>query len=156
MRLSVLWAGRTRDQRIEALTAEYAERVRRFCKLEVRQVREEPRDAAATPGERAEREGRKLREAIRPGEHVVVLDERGRQVDSREFASLLGTALEGHPAGVAIVIGGPYGLSEAVRSCATQVLALSRMTLTHEVARMIAMEQVYRAFTILRGGRYHH
>jgi 23S rRNA (pseudouridine1915-N3)-methyltransferase len=156
MKLAVLWAGRTRDRRLSALTAEYAERVRRFCKLEIRELREAPRDAGATPRERAEREGRRLIEAVRPGEHVLVLDERGRQLDSQEFAALLGGALEGHPTGVAMIIGGPYGVSEDVRSGAADLVALSRLTLTHEAARMLALEQVYRAFTILRGGRYHH
>ncbi len=156
MKVAVLWAGKTRDRRIEALTAEYIDRVRRFCKLEIREVREAPRGAAMTPRERTEREGKRLLDAVRPGEHVIVLDERGRQVDSGEFAALLGSALEGHPAGVVILLGGPYGVSEGVRSGASTVVALSRMTLTHEAARMIAMEQVYRAFTILRGGRYHH
>ena len=84
------------------------------------------------------REGRKLLEALRPGEHVVALDEGGRHMSSEEFAAFLGRALEAHPAGLAMVIGGPFGLSEAVRQRASERVALSRMTLTHETARLIA------------------
>ena len=156
MKLAILWVGKTRDRRLDALTDEYIERVRRYCRLDVREVREDPRDSAVTPAERADREGRKLLKSYRPGEYRIVLDEKGRQVGSQEFASFLGRALEGHPSGVAIVIGGPYGVSEAVRDDASELIALSKMTLTHETARLIALEQIYRAFTILRGGRYHH
>ena len=77
-------------------------------------------------------------------------------MSSEEFAAFLGRALEAHPAGLAMVIGGPFGLSEAVRQRASERVALSRMTLTHETARLIVLEQIYRAFTILRGGSYHH
>jgi 23S rRNA (pseudouridine1915-N3)-methyltransferase len=156
MKLSLLWVGKTRDRRLEALAAEYIERIQRYCRLDVREVREEPRDAASTPRERVEREGRKILKALRPGEHGIALDERGAQMSSEEFASLLGGSLEGHPGGVVLIMGGPYGLSDAVREKASRLVTLSKMTLTHEMARLVALEQVYRAFTILRGGRYHH
>ena len=156
MKLSLLWVGKTKDRHLEALSAEYLERIRRYCKLDIREIREVPRDSAVTPRERTEREGRKVLEALRPGEFRIALDERGRQMSSREFAAFLGKALEGHPSGVAVIIGGPFGLSDAVKQNASELVALSRMTLTHEAARLIALEQVYRAFTILRGGKYHH
>lgn len=156
MRLAILWVGKTRDRRLEALSSEYIERIGRHCRLHVREIREAPRDSARTPEERARREGKKVLKEVRPGEHVIALDERGRQVSSEEFAALLDRALEGHPTGVALIIGGPYGLSSEVKEDAAEIVALSRMTFTHETARLIALEQVYRAFTILRGGSYHH
>ncbi|HXI02526.1 MAG TPA: 23S rRNA (pseudouridine(1915)-N(3))-methyltransferase RlmH [Candidatus Saccharimonadales bacterium] len=156
MKLAVLWVGKTRDRRLGALAAEYAERIERYCRLELRELRDAARDAAAEPRERAEREGRRLMKAIRPGEHLIALDERGDALGSEEFAAFLGAALEGHPAGVAMVIGGPYGLSEGLRRKSKRLISLSKMTFTHETARLIALEQIYRAFTILRGGRYHH
>jgi 23S rRNA (pseudouridine1915-N3)-methyltransferase len=156
MKLSVLWVGKTRDRRIEALTAEYVGRIERYCRTEIRQIREEPREAAMTAAERTAREGRKILEALRPGEYAVALDEKGRAMSSTEFSGFLERALEGHPSGVVLMVGGPFGLSEEVKESAAERVSLSRMTLTHETARLIALEQVYRAFTILRGGKYHH
>lgn len=156
MRLTVLWVGKTRDRRLEALLADYTERIGRYCSVEIREIREEPRDAARTPEERSRREGTKILKAVRRGEHVMVLDESGRQLTSERFAAVLGKALEGHPSGVTIVIGGPFGLAGEVKERAAEIVALSKMTFTHEMARLIALEQVYRAFTILRGGSYHH
>ena len=79
MKLSLLWVGKTRDRRLEALAAEYIERIQRYCSLDVREVREEPRDAASTPRERVEREGRKILKWLRPGEYGIALDERGTE-----------------------------------------------------------------------------
>ena len=156
MKLVIQWVGRTRDRRLEALSDEYIERIGRFCRLEIRELRETRADSHATPRERAEREGRKILEALRPGEHAVAMDEGGRHMSSGEFAAFLGRALEAHPSGVAVIVGGPFGLSDAVRERASERVALSKMTLTHETARLIVLEQIYRAFTILRGGSYHH
>jgi 23S rRNA (pseudouridine1915-N3)-methyltransferase len=156
VKLSILWIGKTRDRRLAALIDEYIERIRHYCRLEINQVREEPRDSAVGPRERTEREGKKILKALRPGECWIALDERGDQMTSEEFATVLGRVLEEKPAGVKIIIGGPYGLSQEVLEKAQRRLALSRMTLTHETARLVALDQIYRAFTILRGQRYHH
>lgn len=156
MKLTVVWVGRTKDRRIGALLDEYAERVRRYCRLEIVEVREAARDAAAGPRERVRREGERIIKAGRPGEYRIALDERGEEMSSEEFAAFLGRSLEGTPAGVTLILGGPFGLSDAVLEAARRRLALSRMTLTHEAARLVALDQVYRAFTILRGERYHH
>ena len=156
MKLSFLWIGRTRDRRVAEMIDEYAGRIRRYCRVEITELREAPRDAKRSPRERIEREGAKILEALKPGTFRVAFDERGREMTSKEFAVFLGRAVEGTPAGVTMILGGPYGLSEAVLEAAGQRLALSRMTLTHEMARLVALDQVYRAFTILRGESYHH
>jgi 23S rRNA (pseudouridine1915-N3)-methyltransferase len=156
VRLSILWIGKTKDRRLASLIGEYMERIGRYCSLEVIEIREEPRDSKSEQQVRVEREGRKLLKALRPGVFRLALDERGREMTSEEFAKFLGRTLEGTPAGVTLILGGPYGLSEAVIKEAGHLWALSRMTLTHETARLVALDQVYRAFTILRGERYHH
>ncbi len=156
MRLSVLWVGKTKDRRIAGLIEEYAERIRRYCKFNVIEVRDATLGAGLATRERARKEGEKILRALKPGESRVAFDERGREMTSEGFAQFLGRALEGTPAGVTLILGGPYGLSEAVLEAAAHRLALSRMTLTHDMARLVALDQVYRAFTILRGERYHH
>ena len=156
MRLSILWVGKTRDRRLGDLVDGYLQRIRRYCRLEIIEVREAARDAGGGTRERVRREGERILEALRPGELRVALDEGGREMTSVEFAAFLGRALEGSPSGVSLILGGPYGLSEAVLQGSRHRWSLTRMTLTHEMARLVALDQVYRAFTILRGERYHH
>jgi 23S rRNA (pseudouridine1915-N3)-methyltransferase len=138
------------------MIGEYVGRIRRYCKIEIKELREDPGDARRGLRERVDREGARILGAGRKGAFRVAFDERGQEMTSESFATFLGRALEGSPAGVELMVGGPYGLSEAVLKGASKRCALSRMTLTHEMARLVAIDQVYRAFTILRGGRYHH
>jgi 23S rRNA (pseudouridine1915-N3)-methyltransferase len=156
LKLTLLWVGRTKDRRLAELIDDYLDRIGRYCKVEIVEVKEASGDRNRTPAERVESEGARVLEAMKPGAFHVALDEAGREMTSVEFASFLGKALEGSPKGVTLILGGPYGLSEKVRSEARALCALSRMTLTHEMARLVAADQVYRAFTILRGERYHH
>jgi len=156
MRLSLLWVGRTKDRRVAGLLEEYAERLRRYCRLEIIEIRDVARGDGGGPARRMEEEGRRILKALRPGELGIALDEAGKEMSSTGFAAFLGRALEGSPAGVKFILGGPYGLSEEVKSAAGHLCSLSRMTLTHEMARLVAMDQIYRAFTILRGEGYHH
>jgi 23S rRNA (pseudouridine1915-N3)-methyltransferase len=156
MKLTIIWPGKTRDQRLAGMIGEYLERIGRYCKVELIEIREEGRNSGTPHRVRMEKEGKKILKTFRAGEFSIVLDERGKEMSSEDFAEFLGRALEGTPSGVRLIIGGPYGLSEEVISSAGTQLALSRMTLTHETARLVALDQVYRAFTILRGEPYHH
>ena len=156
MRLAILWVGKTRDRRLAGLIEDYIGRIRRYCRLEVIEVRDADRGASGGQRRRVEKEGARILEALRPWALRVAFDERGRGMTSPEFAAFLGRALERTQGGVALIVGGPYGLSEAVLEDASHRCALSQMTLTHEMARLVAVDQVYRAFTILRGESYHH
>ena len=155
MRLSILWVGKTRDRRLGGLIEEYVERIGRYCRLEMIEVKDAGA-AAGGPERRVEEEGRRILKSFRRGESTIALDERGREMTSREFAGFLGKSLEATPAGVMLLVGGPFGLSEEVKEAASHNCSLSRMTLTHEMARLVALDQVYRAFTILKGEGYHH
>lgn len=156
MRLSILWVGKTKDRRIAELIEESVARIGRYCKLEIIEIKDAGRAAAGGKAPRMEAEGRKILKALRQGELRVALDERGREMTSQEFAAFLGRALEGSPSGVKFILGGPFGLSDEVKEAAGHRFSLSRMTLTHEMARLVALDQIYRAFTILRGEGYHH
>ena len=154
MRIRIVWEGKTKDAHLRALAADYSKRISRFCDIqidEIKPLREGRRDLAQTlsPGER------KLAEKLQ-GSVKVFLDERGKQWSSQEFAKWLGgEALHGARE-VAFVIGGPYGFSEPFFEKADRLLSLSRMTLTHDWSRALLLEQIYRAFTILRGFPYAH
>jgi len=156
LRLSILWVGRTKDRRLADLIEDYLKRIGRYCRLEITEVRDASRESSGGPAKRMEEEGRRILKSLRPGELSVVLDERGKEMTSQAFAAFLGRRLEESPAGVRIIIGGAFGLSDEVKEAAAHQCALSRMTLTHEMARVVALDQIYRAFTILRGEGYHH
>jgi 23S rRNA (pseudouridine1915-N3)-methyltransferase len=101
-------------------------------------------------------ESERILAALKPGEKVVVLDERGKMLTSPQFAERLGTWRDQGVRQVAFVIGGAYGMTDAVRDRADLVLALSAMTFPHQLVRVLFAEQLYRAASILQGSPYHH
>jgi 23S rRNA (pseudouridine1915-N3)-methyltransferase len=131
---------------------EYARRISRYVKFELVEV-PEARRHAGTPRASGE-EGEALLARLGERERVVVLDERGDEETSVAFARRVERWLA-RGQDVALVIGGSDGLAPAVRARAAETLALSRMTLAHRLARLVLAEQLYRAFTILRGEPYH-
>jgi len=130
----------------------YAERVRRHAELDLVTLPTAKR--ALPPADARRREGEALLAKLKPESWLVALDERGTLLDSLELARLVATARD---AGRELVfaIGGDEGLDTPVRERAWKVLALSRMTLPHRLARLVLMEQLYRAFSLLRGEPYH-
>lgn len=101
-------------------------------------------------------EGERLLKSLSPGEKLILLDERGRDVSSEEIAKLLARASDDSWTKMAFAIGGPYGHSEEVRQKADDVLKLSSCVLNHSVAHVVLLEQLYRAHSMLRGEPYHH
>ena len=152
MRLRLLSVGKDRSGLYAPAVEEYAKRISRYVKFAVEEV-PEARKAAGTPRARDE-EAKSLLDRIDDGERVVLLDERGKETTSLEFARRVGAWLEGAK-DVTLVIGGSDGHGEAIRTRSAESLCLSRLTLAHRLARLVLLEQVYRAFTILRGEPYH-
>lgn len=152
MKIRVLAVGRDRSGLYRPALEEYARRLGRYARFEVVET-PEARRHAGTPRARDE-EGEAILARLRDGERVVALDERGREPSSEELAGRLGAWLAGgHD--LAFVVGGADGLAEAVKARADEALSLSRLTLAHRLARLVLLEQLYRAFTILRGEPYH-
>ena len=152
MRLRVLAVGRDRSGLYRPALEEYARRLGRYARFEVVEV-PEARRHAGTPRARDE-EGEAILARLRDGERVVALDERGREPTSEELARRLAAWLAGGR-DLALVVGGADGLAEAVKARADESLSLSRLTLAHRLALLVLLEQLYRAFTILRGEPYH-
>ena len=152
MKLRVIAVGKDRSGLYAPAVDEYAKRLSRQVRFELVEV-PEARKNAGTPQAKVE-EGATLLAKVGPRERVVVLDERGDELTSRELASRVGRWLE-RGQDVALLIGGSDGLSEEVLARADERLALSRFTLAHRLARLVLVEQLYRAMTILRGEPYH-
>jgi len=151
MYLEFLWVGKTRNVHVAALEHEYLRRLQHFVSCQIRALRA---IAGRDPKDLREREGTALLEALRPGSHVVLLDERGKMFSSPELATWLRAHHHAGTPRLCFLVGGPEGVSERVRERAEEVLSLSRLTLPHELARVILLEQIYRAFAIIHGLPY--
>lgn len=153
MRFLIVSVGRPRARALADAIHEYETRAARYWPLETKEVREEPA-RSASPDLVREREGKRLLEACANAD-IVACDERGEQMTSLEFAAWMRQAREGGGRDVAFLLGGAFGLSDAVRAHARTSLGLARWTLSHELARLVLAEQMYRAGTISRGEPYH-
>ena len=152
MRLRVVAVGRDRSGLYAPAVEEYAKRLARQVRFELVEV-PEARKHAGTPQAKVE-EGATLLAKLGPRERVVALDERGDELTSRELAARVGRWQE-RGQDVALLIGGSDGLAPEVLARAAERPALSRFTLAHRLARLVLVEQLYRAMTILRGEPYH-
>jgi 23S rRNA (pseudouridine1915-N3)-methyltransferase len=142
---TLITIGKMKNRQLAALCDDFAKRLQRQGSFEQIELKDSD----------VESEGQRILSAIekRKGARVYAMAEEGSSRNSRAFAEEL-QALQGHPA--IFIIGGPYGLSDAVKRRADCLMALSEMTLTHEIARMLLCEQLYRAVSIQTGSKYHH
>ena len=155
MRLKICWIGKTRNAQIAALLEEYLGRVRHLVPCEIAEARDLARGSDLQGDERRAAEAKQLLKLAEGSNRIVVLDERGRQFSSPEFARWFEAEQDHGTREVAFVIGGPEGIAPAVAERAHLSLSLGRMTWTHEICRMLLLEQIYRAFGILKHLPYH-
>ncbi len=152
MRLRVIWVGKTRDAHARALCAEYLKRLTRFARCEVTELRE---SAAEDPRACVEEEGKRIVGALASDALTILLDVSGPTRWSSEELAAQVEAWQGRSVReVTFVVGGHLGVSGEVRARAQVRWSLSRLTLTHELARVVLLEQLYRAYTITRGLPY--
>lgn len=158
MKLRLLCIGKISEPFLKAGMAEYAGRIQRYLPLSTVELKEEQGGGGRDSEQRLlrEREGERLLAKIPAPAFTIVLDEGGQSMDSQGLASLLEKQMLQGTQELVWVIGGPYGLSEAVKSRANLLLCLSRFTFTHQMARLFLLEQIYRALTIIRNEPYHN
>ena len=150
MKIRFIWPGKTKDENLRTLINGYLKRLQRFARCEVIETRE----VAGSDPANIEKESRRLLDAIPANSLMVLLDVQGREWSSHELAEELARWENDSVKEVAIVIGGQDGISPEVSARAQKRWLLSRLTLTHEMARVLAIEQIYRAYTINRGLPY--
>jgi len=155
IRLTLIFVGRSIDRYLREGCQVYEERIRRYADLNPVPVPEERVRSKGKIEYILQQEGRRIREKLPPGAFTVALDERGKQLPSEAFARSLEMWGSSGSGEIAFILGGPYGLEESVKTEADCRLSLSSMTLPHGLARMLLWEQIYRAFTLLRGEPYH-
>jgi 23S rRNA (pseudouridine1915-N3)-methyltransferase len=150
MRLRIIWIGKTRDARLRALIDDYAERLSHFVRCEVTELRELGR----TDKTGIDKETKRISDALRPGAVTVLLDPDGAEWTSPQLAAEVRRWEGSGIKEVAFVIGGPNGIANDLKSRVDKRWSLSRLTLTHEMARVLLFEQLYRAYTIIHGLPY--
>jgi 23S rRNA (pseudouridine1915-N3)-methyltransferase len=150
VKIKIVWIGKTKEPAIQALTDEYLKRIGRYVPVEGMALRDE--SALLQECGLAAKAG-KTTSAKRS--ILVLMDSRGKQFSSEELARFVGDYQDRNPLPLVFAVGPADGFSEAARGAAQHTISLGKMTLAHELARVVLLEQVYRAFTILKGHPYH-
>ena len=152
MKLKIAWIGKTKEPAIQSLTDEYLKRLSHYAQVEGQALRDE---AALLQMCGRSPAGKASRTASFAKSTLALMDSRGKKYSSEEFARFLGDYQDRNPLPLVFAVGPADGFSEAARSAAQRTISLGTMTLAHELARVVLLEQIYRAFTILKGHPYH-
>ena len=155
MKISLIWPASSSEKDFAEAVDRYLKRIRHFYPIQVVEVPAERGRQTQSDATTMRSQSSRLLAAIPARGTVVVLDERGQMLDSLKFARWLERLTIDSPHGIHFVVGGDLGLDDSVRNRADKLLSLSAMTLPHQVARVVLLEQIYRACTLIRNIRYH-
>jgi 23S rRNA (pseudouridine1915-N3)-methyltransferase len=142
MKLRVIWIGKTKDPHLAALASDFTTRIKRFLPIEITELKESRIEADKILG------------TLDSSDRVVVLDDKGVSWTSAQLAAFVGKHMNKDPRRLTFIIGGHTGLAEAVKKRADQALSLSPLTFTHDMTRVLLLEQIYRALTIIHNHPY--
>lgn len=156
MNIELIVVGKTDSKEVDALVTLYTKRINFYTKFSITYIPDIRNTKNLSEAEQKKVEGEPILKLISESDRVVLLDERGAQYSSTEYADFLQKRMNSGVKRLVFVIGGPYGFSDAVYSRANDKISLSRMTFSHQIVRAIFAEQLYRGFTIIRGEPYHH
>jgi 23S rRNA (pseudouridine1915-N3)-methyltransferase len=155
MKTLLILIGKTQNKHFLAGINDYAERITHYMPFEIMVVPELRNTKSLTEDQQKQKEGEMVLRLLQPSDTVVLLDEHGAEYRSMELASWLQNK-QNTARRLVMVIGGPYGFSPALYQRANDKISLSRMTFSHQMVRLILLEQIYRACTIIKGEPYHH
>ncbi|MEN6589022.1 MAG: 23S rRNA (pseudouridine(1915)-N(3))-methyltransferase RlmH [Proteiniphilum sp.] len=156
MKVRLLSVGKTDNEHLAQLIEEYRKRVNFYIPFEMTVVADLKNKKNISAEEQKTLEGNLLLKSLQPGDHVVLLDDKGKQYTSTEFARYIEKKNHTVPKRLVFMVGGPYGFSQEIYEAANEKLSLSKMTFTHQMVRVVFAEQLYRAMTILHNEPYHH
>lgn len=156
MKTILLVTGRTIEKHYITAINDYVERTKHFLSFEMEVVPELKHNKSLSAEQQKEKEAELILKRLMPGDYVVLLDEDGKEFRSVEFAGWLGKKMSTLNKRLIFLIGGPYGFSSKIYNIAQEKVSLSRMTFSHQMVRLIFVEQLYRAMSILNNGPYHH
>lgn len=156
MRIKLLTIGKTDNKHLMALIEEYQNRLKHYVKFELDIIPDIKNVKNLSESQQKEKEGELILMKLSPTDQLILLDDKGKQHTSLEFSKYLQKKMNSGIKQLVLVIGGPYGFSDAVYKKAIGKISLSKMTFSHQMIRLFVVEQIYRGFTILRNEPYHH
>ncbi|MBN2659932.1 MAG: 23S rRNA (pseudouridine(1915)-N(3))-methyltransferase RlmH [Tannerellaceae bacterium] len=156
MKISLVVIGKTDAAYFVDAINEYKNRLVHYIPFEMEVIPDIKNVKNLREDQQKEKEGELILKTLQPGDYLVLLDEHGKSFTSMEFATYIERKMHVVPKRLVFVIGGPYGFSEAVYKAASEKISLSKMTFSHQMIRLIFVEQIYRAMTILNNEPYHH
>lgn len=156
MQIELIVVGKTDSKEVASLVEMYAKRINHYCKFAITILPDLRNTKSLNSRQQNKSEGERILALLTDSDYVVLLDERGKEFRSMEFAEWVEKRMTSGLKRLVFVIGGPYGFSEEVYARANGQISLSRMTFSHQIVRALFAEQIYRAFTILNNEPYHH
>lgn len=156
MRITLLCIGKTDDTHLKALIDKFEQRLKHYIHFQLIILPDVKNTKSLSVDAQRAKEAVMIEKFVSPGDQLILLDERGKEYRSVEFAGYLNKLMVGSAQHVVFVIGGPYGFDKSIYQRAKDQMSLSKMTFSHQMVRLFFVEQLYRAFTILKREPYHH
>jgi 23S rRNA (pseudouridine1915-N3)-methyltransferase len=156
MKIALLQNGKTTDKHISDVIDLYTGRIKKYTTFDLVTLPDLKNTRNMPAQEQKLREGKKIIQSITAEDYIILLDERGKELRTVDFAEFLERKIVASGKRVVFIIGGPWGFSDEVYGRADYMLSLSKMTFPHQLVRVLFLEQLYRSFTILKGEPYHH
>lgn len=155
MKIKIIQVGKNKDNYIEEAVQEFIKRLHIFAKIEIVTLKEINPSKTFDKNRVIKEETEQILNHLKTADFIIVLDEKGQQIESTKFSQLLSKSKDEGKT-LVFVIGGAFGLTEEIKAKANLLLSLSKMTFTHQMIRIFLLEQIYRGFCILQGKEYHH
>jgi 23S rRNA (pseudouridine1915-N3)-methyltransferase len=156
MKLHVIFTGKTAGRMFQEAIADYAGRIPHYLPFTLEELPDLRNVRNLSEDQQKEKEAELVLKSLAPGDVLILLDERGRELTSREFSEFIEQRMHTVPKRLVFLIGGPYGFAPKIYEAAQGKISLSKMTFSHQMVRLFLMEQLYRACTIMKGEPYHH
>jgi 23S rRNA (pseudouridine1915-N3)-methyltransferase len=156
MKITFLTVGKTEDAYLKAGIEKYVKRLKHYTRLLIVDIDELKNTKALTREQQKAKEAELILKKITPADYVILLDENGMELTSAQFAAYIDKKAVASVTNIVFIVGGPYGFDAPVYARANDKLSLSSMTFSHQMVRLFFVEQLYRAFTIIKGEPYHH
>ena len=156
MKTVLVVVGKNTDVNIGKLVDEYVGRINHYMPFSIEVVPELKNAKTLSMDQQKDKEAELLQKVFQPGDYIILLDEHGRERRSMEFAQWIQKKMSAGPRRIVFVVGGPYGFAPSIHQMRNEEISLSQMTFSHQMIRLLFVEQIYRAMTILHNEPYHH
>ncbi|MFC1615960.1 23S rRNA (pseudouridine(1915)-N(3))-methyltransferase RlmH [Patescibacteria group bacterium] len=153
--IDIIQVGKTKEKYIENSVQEYIKRLKPFARIKIITLKELSPSKSKPASQTIKQEGQKILKTIKENSFIITLDEGGNECTSKEFSKKISQITQNNKH-ITFIIGGAFGLDKEVKSKASLILSLSKMTFTHQMIRPFLLEQIYRAYTIIAGKAYHN